>query len=67
MSSNTFRKTIESELKKLNDKIDLKIIKGLKYDKEAQHHKFLLRQLQGFSKQSGWFQKSFSLVSTFIL
>ncbi len=67
MSSHTFKKTIEGEIRKLNNEIDLKIIKGLSYGKEALRHKFLLKQLQRLNRQSGWLQKSFSLVSTFIL
>lgn len=67
MSGHTFKKAIESELKKLNEVIDLKIVQGSSYAKEARRHKFLLRQLKSMSGQSGWFQKSFSLVSTFLL
>lgn len=67
MSGHTYKKTIESELRKLNEAIDLKIIKGVSYVKESRRHKFLLRQLKGFALPSSWFQKSFNLVSTFVL
>ena len=68
MSSHTFKKTIESELRKLNEEIDIKIVKGLSYVRESRRHKFLLKQLNSFNRHSsGWLQKSFSLVSTFVL
>ena len=68
MSSHTFKKTIESELRKLNEEIDIKIVRGLSYMKESRRHKFLLKQLNSFSQSnSGWLQKSFNLVSTFVL
>ena len=68
MSSHTFKKTIESELRKLNEDIDVKIVKGLSYIKESRRHKFLLKQLNSFSRHNNsWLQKSFNLVSTFVL
>ncbi|MEK7463883.1 MAG: hypothetical protein AAB610_02040 [Patescibacteria group bacterium] len=36
--------TIRKEIKKLNEVIDLKIIKGLPYKAEARRHKFLASQ-----------------------
>lgn len=35
---------IKKEIDKLNDKIDMKIIKGLSYREESRRHKFLVRQ-----------------------
>lgn len=45
MSSKDFLKVIEAELARLNDRIDVKILRGRSYAKEAERHKFLLRQL----------------------
>ncbi len=67
MSSNTFKKAIERELQKLNEEIDNKIVKGLSYVKESKRHKALLRQLDSFKRHSNLFQKSFNLVTTFLL
>ncbi|HEY9584737.1 MAG TPA: hypothetical protein VJI33_04150 [Candidatus Paceibacterota bacterium] len=46
MSSKDFLKVIEDELARLNDRIDVKILKGRSYTKEATRHKFLLRELR---------------------
>lgn len=46
MSSKDFLKVVENELQRLNDRIDLKILKGRSYRKEAERHKFLLRELR---------------------
>lgn len=67
MSSNTFKKAIERELNKLNEEIDNKIVKGLSYVKESRRHKVLLKQLNGFGRRVGLFQKSFNLITTFLL
>lgn len=67
MSHDTLRKTIERELQKLNDEIDVKIVKGLSYVKESRRHKFMLKRLNELGRASGLFQKSFKLISTFVL
>lgn len=67
MSSNTFKKAIEQELRKLNEEIDSKIVKGLSYMKESKRHKALLRQLNSFKRHTNLFQKSFNLITTFLL
>jgi hypothetical protein len=67
MSSNTFKKAIEQELRKLNEEIDSKIVKGLSYMKESKRHKTLLRQLNSFNRHTSLFQRSFNLVTTFLL
>ncbi|KKS30845.1 MAG: hypothetical protein UV60_C0002G0030 [Parcubacteria group bacterium GW2011_GWA2_43_11] len=46
MSKTTLFQKIHSELDKLNDRIDTKIIKGLQYEKEARRHRELLATLQ---------------------
>lgn len=40
---------LSQEINKLNEKIDLKIIRGKSYKKEAKHHKFLVMQLNRLS------------------
>ncbi|HAO64937.1 TPA: hypothetical protein DCQ44_03085 [Candidatus Taylorbacteria bacterium] len=70
MSKQNLEKAFRQELEVLNDIIDQKIIKGLSYVREARRHKFLLSSIARLRRvsgtQSGWFSKSFSLVSTFI-
>lgn len=67
MSSNTFKKAIERELQRLNEEIDKKIVKGLSYMNESKRHKALLRQLDSFKNHNNLFQKSFNLITTFLL
>lgn len=71
MSKQNLEKSFRKELEILNDQIDQKIIKGLSYAKESRRHKFILQSLTNLRRKeessSGWFSKSFSLASTFIL
>jgi len=55
MSYYKISKIISRELNHLNAMIDLKIIKGESYKKEARRHKFLLSQLMGLSKPKSIF------------
>ena len=45
MSKAQLQKTIQRQLKELNNEIDVKIVQGKAYRREARHHKMLLRQL----------------------
>ncbi len=56
--------TISKELRKLNDMIDHKIIKGESYDREARRHKDLRLQLRKVERDAA-FSRSFSLMSFF--
>jgi len=71
MSKFTLEKKIKSELKVINDVIDLKIIKGVSYKREALRHRFLLYRLVDLHRlpkfQSNWFQRSVNVVATFLL
>lgn len=46
MSQSQYLKMLEKEIQKLNKKIDLKIIEGEKYTKEAREHKLLLKKVR---------------------
>ncbi|MDD5318310.1 MAG: hypothetical protein PHF79_00605 [Candidatus Pacebacteria bacterium] len=77
MSKGDMIKTINSELQNLNREIDLKILKGLPYKREAKRHKFLLSQLHSLTRSfsraasgassGGWFRKAASAVASFVL
>ena len=43
---------LEREIQKINKKIDLKILKGEVYSKEARDHKLLLKKVRYHTKQS---------------
>lgn len=45
MSRERMIEVMQTELGKLNQQIDLKIIRGRAYQREAKRHKFILRQL----------------------
>lgn len=71
MSKFILEKRIQAELKKINDVIDLKIIKGVSYKREALRHRFLLYRLVDLHRvskfHSNWFQRSVNVVATFLL
>ena len=48
MSANQYKNVILSELEKLNERIDLKILRGRPYRELARRHKSLLSQLGYF-------------------
>jgi hypothetical protein len=52
MNKITLFNEINKELKKLNDRIDAKIIRGRSYEREAQRHKDLLSTLERISRES---------------
>lgn len=60
---------IKKEIKKLNNEIDLKIIKGLPYKAEARRHKFLVSQFYGFYGQArtGWLKRTLHVLASFVL
>lgn len=62
MSKNKMVYSIHDELKRLNDQIDLKIIKGQSYVREARVHKKLRSQL-GQMRRSAWLTRSFGFAS----
>jgi hypothetical protein len=71
MSKFILEKNIQSELKKINDIIDIKIIKGISYKRESLRHRFLLNRLVDLHRlprfHSNWFQRSVNVVATFLL
>ncbi len=46
MSRGDLIRTMQTEIMRLNQQIDLKIIKGASYRREAKRHKFLLTHLR---------------------
>ncbi len=72
MSTNTRIKTIQSELERINQEIDMKILRGISYKKESKHHKFLLTHLSDLLKNKKsvgprWFAKAAHVMSSFLL
>jgi hypothetical protein len=52
MSKTQYLKMLEREIQKINKKIDLKILQGEAYFKEARDHKLLLQKVRYHTKQS---------------
>jgi hypothetical protein len=52
MSQSQYLKMLEREINKINKKIDLKILQGQEYKREARDHKLLLRKVRYHTKRS---------------
>jgi len=52
MTQKQYLKTIEREIKRINKVIDLKILKGEEYRKEARDHRLLLKKIRFYNKQN---------------
>ncbi len=52
MTTAQYQKTLRRELARLNQRIDMMIIKGQSYTHEAKKHKMLTRQLRVLSGHS---------------
>jgi hypothetical protein len=55
MSKHQAIRTIRMEIHRLNQEIDLRIIKGVSYRREALRHKFLMAQLARLSPRKSIF------------
>jgi len=52
MSQTQYLKMLEKEIQKINNKIDLKILQGETYLKEARDHKLLLKKVRYHSRRN---------------
>ncbi len=52
MSQAQYLKMLEREIQKINKRIDMKILQGEAYFKEARDHKLLLRKVRFHSRRS---------------
>lgn len=58
---------IRREIEALNRDIDLRIIKGLPYAREARRHTFLRNQLKRLApRRESWLFRSFKLAGSFM-
>ncbi len=64
MSQTQYLKMLEKEIQRINKKIDLKIVEGKNYMKEAREHKLLLRKVRYHSRRS-FFNRFFPTFSSF--
>jgi len=52
MSQTQYLKMLEREIQKINNRIDVKILQGEKYVKEARDHKLLLKKVRYHSRKN---------------
>jgi len=52
MSQSQYLKMLEREIQKVNKKIDMKILQGESYFKEARDHKLLLQKVRYHTRRS---------------
>jgi len=64
MSQKQYIKTIEKEIQRINRIIDLKILRGEAYFREARDHKLLLKKIRFYNRQN-FFSKFFPTFSKF--
>ncbi len=71
MSNIILERKLRTELHKINDIIDLKIVRGLSYKRESLKHRFLLSRLSDMHRiprfNSTWLKRSINVVATFVL
>lgn len=64
MNTKKYKKVLEREIDKLNQKIDLKILWGQSYREEARRHKALLERI--YNKRKGsFFSRTLQYMSLF--
>ncbi len=54
MTREQYLKIIEREIHNINKKIDIKILRGEDYSKEAREHKELLHKIRQHSRKNFW-------------
>lgn len=71
MSKQKLITTIHTELEKINEQIDLKIIQGLEYKRESKRHKFLVSHLtqviRGEETKRSWVNRLSHVMASFLL
>lgn len=60
MSQKQYFQTIEKEIQRINRIIDLKIVRGEEYAKEARDHKLLLKKLR-YQNRKSFLKRFFSM------
>jgi hypothetical protein len=63
MSQKQYLKTVEKEIQRINRIIDLKIMQGKEYTKEARDHRLLLKKVRFHNRQS-FFRRLFPVFTS---
>ncbi len=64
MTREQYIKILQRELAKLNREIDMKILSGMNYSKEAKEHRAVLQKIREHNRKT-FFNKIFSNFSSF--
>jgi hypothetical protein len=64
MSQSQYLKMLEREIQRINKKIDLKILQGQNYRKEAIEHKLLIKKVR-YHSRSNFLRKFFPTFAQF--
>jgi len=64
MSQKQYIKTVEREIQRINRIIDLKILRGEEYIREARDHKLLLKKIR-FHNRQNFFRRLFPRLLSF--
>jgi hypothetical protein len=67
MSREQYLKIIERELHEINKRIDMKILSGQEYRREAKAHKMLLLKIRQHSPHKGFFGRFITAVPQFLM
>lgn len=65
MSATQYQKVLERELARLNQKIDVLIMKGQAYSAESKRHKEILAQLKRVQRPSSMFGRLFTHAASY--
>jgi hypothetical protein len=67
MSKHQIVRELRREIRKVNEKIDLRIIQGMSYREESRRHKFLVSQLARLQPRHAPLFGGFALAQLFML
>lgn len=62
MTRNQYKKVIENQIKKINERIDYKIVNGIAYSNDSRRHKALLDKFRRQYETPSFFGKLLSFV-----
>lgn len=65
MTPQQYKKVLSIELQKINQRIDMKILRGERYSDDSRRHRELLKKLQRQNKKTGLFGRLLPALSLF--
>lgn len=65
MTPQQYKKVLAAEISKINQRIDLKILRGERYSDDSRRHRELLKKLQRQNKKEGFLGRLMPSLSLF--